>query len=482
MACNFSAPRTVSVNYFAPCWALTVTHTGSGGNPVASPTNSSGCPSGQYHFGDSIQVTASPAAGWRVGSWVNTDSDASHKVVNTVTMPGNAVTVTVNYLEGLINVLFVSNDSSVESYYTAALDAAGIGYDQWSLYSLGNPSTSDLAAYPRIVWSTGPYGGINPVQEAALSAYLDGGGTLFVPSQDYIYDEGFTPFIANYLGVGNYGQDYGYYTVTGQGDAFGGLGPYNMLFYWANYSDLLLPAPGAQLAFSSSYGDAGVSKIGPNYRTIFLGFPFEALPTPEVRRDVMKAALDYLATVFADVPPKYWARKWIEAVYRAGISNGCAQGPLQFCPEDVVTRGSMAPMLLLAKEGPSYVPPPCTVSPFSDVPVSSPLCPWIKELVNRGVTSGCGGGQYCPGNPVTRSQMSVFLLSTWHGPGYAPPPCATSNFSDVSSGSPFCPWVQEMANRGITAGCGGGAFCTETQNTRAQLSVFLATTFGLPLQ
>jgi hypothetical protein len=39
-----------------------------------------------------------------------------------------------------------------------------------------------------------------------------------------------------------------------------------------------------------------------------------------------------------------------------------------------------------------------------------------------------------------------------------------------------------MANSGITAGCGGGNFCTESPNTRAQLAVFLATTFGIPLQ
>ncbi|MFL6237604.1 MAG: S-layer homology domain-containing protein, partial [Thermoanaerobaculia bacterium] len=65
---------------------------------------------------------------------------------------------------------------------------------------------------------------------------------------------------------------------------------------------------------------------------------------------------------------------------------------------------------------------------------------------------------------------------------YSPAACTASGFSDVSSGSPFCPWIQEMAVRGITAGCGGGAFCTESPNTRAQLAVFLATTFGLPLQ
>jgi subtilisin family serine protease len=477
-----AAAHTVSVAYFSPCWALTLTHTGSGGDPVASPTGSPGCPAGQYHLGEAIQLTASPASGWRVGGWTNTSADASHGITNSLKMPPNTVTVGVTYLEGVIDVLLVSNDSFVEPYYTAALGAAGISYDLWSIESQGNPGASDLAAYPRVVWNTGPYSGVTPSQEAALTAYLDGGGTLFVPAQEYLWTQGFTSFMFNYLGLGSYAQDYGYSTVTGQGDAFGGMGPYNLLFHSANYSDLLSPAAGAQLAFSSSYGDAGVSKIGPHYRTIFLGFPFEALPSPEDRRDVMKAALDYLAAVFADVPPKYWARRWIEAVFRAGVTTGCAQNPRQYCPEEVVTRGSMAPMLLLAKEGPGYVPPPCTVSPFSDVPASSPLCPWIQELVQRGVTSGCGGGQYCPGNPVTRSQMAVFLLSTWHGPGYAPPPCSTSAYTDVPSGSPFCPWIQEMANRGITAGCGGGAFCTETQNTRAQLAVFLATTFGLPVQ
>jgi subtilisin family serine protease len=478
-----AAPHTVNVTYFTPCWALTLAHTGSGQDPVASPAGSTGCPNSQYHSGEAIQVTAAPASGWRVGGWINTSADASHGITNTLTMPSGPVTVTVNYLEGVITVLLVSGDSTVESYYTAALDAAGIGYDLWSIASQGSPNASTLSAYPRVVWSTGPYGYVATDQETALSVYLDGGGTLFIPSQDYLYQQGLTPFIINYLGLGIDYQDYGYLQVTGRGDAFAGLGPYNLQFTsWYNYTDLLSPATGAQLAFSSESGDAGVNRIGSHYRTIFLGFPFESLPTPDARRDVMKAALDYLAAVFADVPPKYWARKWIEAVFRAGVTTGCAQSPRQYCPEDVVTRGSMAPMLIIAKEGPGYVPPPCAVSPFSDVPVASPLCPWIQELVHRGVTSGCGGGQYCPNSPVTRSQMAVFLLSTWHGPGYSPAVCTTSAFGDVPSSSPFCPWIQEMAARGITAGCGAGTFCTESPNTRAQLAVFLVTTFGLPLQ
>jgi hypothetical protein len=37
----------------------------------------------------------------------------------------------------------------------------------------------------------------------------------------------------------------------------------------------------------------------------------------------------------------------------------------------------------------------------------------VNELAQRGITSGCGGGNYCPTTPVTRGQMSVFLATTF---------------------------------------------------------------------
>jgi hypothetical protein len=407
-------------------------------------------------------------------------------------MPASNQTVTVNYVQQTASILLVDdddNDPDVRSYYTAALDALGRSYVVWDTGNSDNePGNVALQAYQTVIWFTGhEYGGFagpGASGEADLSSFLSGGNgrCMILSSQDYFYDRDTTSFMTNYLGLGSDAGDVGQSTVQGQGSAFSGMGPYTLSFPFSNFSDQLSPAPGAELAFSGDQGNAAISRIGPNHRTIFLGFPLEVLPTPEARRDVLAASLDYCATIFADVPPKYWSRRWIEAIYRAGVTSGCASSPRRYCPEEVVTRGSMAQMLIAAKEGPSYVPPACTTSPFSDVAVSSPLCPWIQELVRRGVTSGCGGGQYCPGSPVTRSQMSVFLLSTWHGPGYAPVPCTTSAFSDVPSSSPFCPWIREMANSGITAGCGGGNFCTESPNTRAQLAVFLATTFGIPLQ
>ena len=48
---------------------------------------------------------------------------------------------------------------------------------------------------------------------------------------------------------------------------------------------------------------------------------------------------------------------------------------------------------------------------FNDVPASSPFCRWIEELARRGSSAGCGGGSYCPGRAVTREQMAVFVLA-----------------------------------------------------------------------
>ncbi len=139
----------------------------------------------------------------------------------------------------------------------------------------------------------------------------------------------------------------------------------------------------------------------------------------------------------------------------------------------------MAVFLLVAKEGAGYVPPACTTPMFSDVPCSSPYARWINELAVRGVTGGCGAGTYCPTSAVTREQMSVFLLKTLEPPGYVPPACVTPDFGDVPCSSPFARWINELALRGITGGCGGGNYCPVNPNTRGEMAVFLVVTFAL---
>ena len=84
-----------------------------------------------------------------------------------------------------------------------------------------------------------------------------------------------------------------------------------------------------------------------------------------------------------------------------------------------VTREQLA-VLLLRTQDPALDPPACTTPHFTDVPAASPFCRWIEELARRGVTSGCGGGLYCPGQPVTREQASAFLAATFSLALYGP--------------------------------------------------------------
>ena len=41
---------------------------------------------------------------------------------------------------------------------------------------------------------------------------------------------------------------------------------------------------------------------------------------------------------------------------------------------------------------------------YADVPSSDPFHSAVVKITRKGITTGCGGGNYCPGIPVTRGQ------------------------------------------------------------------------------
>jgi hypothetical protein len=57
---------------------------------------------------------------------------------------------------------------------------------------------------------------------------------------------------------------------------------------------------------------------------------------------------------------------------------------------------------------------------FNDVPCSSGFAPFINQLAVQGITAGCGGGDFCLNQPVTRGQMAVFLTVTFGLKLYGP--------------------------------------------------------------
>ncbi|MCL4275779.1 MAG: SBBP repeat-containing protein [Anaerolineales bacterium] len=189
------------------------------------------------------------------------------------------------------------------------------------------------------------------------------------------------------------------------------------------------------------------------------------------------------SSIFNDVPFNGFGWAQIEAIYNAGITGGCTTTPLNYCPNNTVTRAQMAIFLLRGIHGSSYTPPAVgDGTGFNDVPTTHSAAAWIKQLAAEGITGGCGNGNYCPNQAVTRAQMAIFLLRAKYGDDYVPPAVGgSSGFNDVPAGSSTAPWIKQLAAEGITGGCGNGNFCPNNPVTRSQMAIFLQRAFNLPL-
>ncbi len=181
---------------------------------------------------------------------------------------------------------------------------------------------------------------------------------------------------------------------------------------------------------------------------------------------------------FADVPRTALFASMIERLYHASVTAGCGVSPLVYCPGSPVTRAQMAVFLERGMRGAAYVPPPAA-GLFADVPASSPFAPWIEQLASDGVTAGCGGGNYCPHSPVTRAQMAVFLTKARH-PVSCTYPATGAVFTDVPSSYWAGGFIEQLWREGVTGGCGAGLYCPENSVTREQMAAFLVRGFRLP--
>jgi len=148
-----------------------------------------------------------------------------------------------------------------------------------------------------------------------------------------------------------------------------------------------------------------------------------------------------------------------------------------FCPGDPVTRTQMA--IFIERGLGAYVPPTGKPQLFTDVPPASPGYDFIGDFARRGITKGCSDTAYCPSNDVTRAQMAMFLLRAEHGSAYAPPAATGTMFGDVPANAFAAAWIEQLARESITLGCGNGNYCPDQSVPRSQMALFLVRTFHL---
>ena len=159
----------------------------------------------------------------------------------------------------------------------------------------------------------------------------------------------------------------------------------------------------------------------------------------------------------------------VGALAADGVFEGTECGTDRFCPGDPVERWVMAVWLVRVLDGED--PDGLGSSRFADVDAGLWWAPFVERLADLGVTRGCATGpaRFCPLDSVSRAQMATFLTRAFR---LASGPDA--GFVDIA-GSVHSAGINALAAAGVTKGCGTGParFCPGGDVTRAQMSSFL---------
>ena len=134
---------------------------------------------------------------------------------------------------------------------------------------------------------------------------------------------------------------------------------------------------------------------------------------------------------------------------------------------------------------PDPEPEPDEEEIFSDIDdASSVHRAAVQTLSDEGVFdgTGCGDGRLCPRDSLLRWEMAVWLVRVVDD-GVDPIPTGRSRFDDVDADIWWSPFVERLADLGITKGCDteSVSYCPDQPVTRDQMASFLVRAFKLTL-
>jgi hypothetical protein len=182
-------------------------------------------------------------------------------------------------------------------------------------------------------------------------------------------------------------------------------------------------------------------------------------------------------SLFKDMPTSWAGYAEAKLIHQKKITSGCKQKPdLMFCPRCAVTRRQMAAFVVRAAKIDTASPP--SKPTFSDVPTSASDYAIIEAAAREGITKGCNsaGTKFCPDKEVSRGSGAVFIRGA---AGFSPLAPKTPSFSDVTAARSFYKAVETLKDRCVVGGCGGGKFCPADPLSRARAAVWVVKAFNL---
>jgi uncharacterized repeat protein (TIGR01451 family) len=246
-----------------------------------------------------VDVPASAASG---------DSSTSTITATSVGSPAVSASGTVKTIAVTVDTLLVDQDGNgpdVQSYYTAALTAAGVQFTTWDLATDPNLPPKYMTAFKNIVWFTGnSYPGPLTPYEASLAAYLDGGGHLFLSGQDLLdQGAGTTDFVRNYLHVSWDGSETQNDKATANVNGVAGnpvtgtIGtvPIDKTVLGNTFMDEITPNGSALAAFTDDAHATDALTYSGVYRVVFLAFPFEEYGAPSDKSNLVSNVMTFFA-------------------------------------------------------------------------------------------------------------------------------------------------------------------------------------------
>jgi hypothetical protein len=381
---SITVSPTWSFTTIAPptCYALTLTHTGQGSSPTASPANSTGCSAGQYVAGETISLSGAVAdAGWKITGWSGTSNNAATTSTNSLTMPGSNLSASVIY-------------SQIEYTLTTTTIGSGtLNLDKAAPYHYGD--IVYLTPVPSTNWSFAGWG------EDLSGASVPGTVTI---TQNTAVTATFTPPTCYALTLAHTGQgssptanpanstgcDAGQY-VAGQTVSLNGAvaDAYWKIAGWSGTSNNAATTSTNSLTMPGSNWSASVT-----YSQIEYTLTITTVGNGTVNPD--KAAPYHYGDIVKLTPVP--STNWSFAGWSGALSGAVVPGTVTITQNTSVTA--------------TFTPPTCytltlTYAGQGSDPSASPA--------NSG---GCSAGQYVPGESIslsTASPSAGWKIAGWSG-------------------------------------------------------------------